>query len=262
MADGADEIFLKPMNCPSHMTLYNTALHSYRELPIRYAEFATLYRFEKSGELIGLTRVRAPTQDDAHIFCTPSQLQDEFAAILDLVRTVLDTYGLSDYRVALSPPPTRPQIHRRAGALGRSLAALRQALTASGLAYDEVEGEAAFYGPKADFFARDVLAAASGNSPPSKSTSSSPSASAASMSARTAPATPPVMLHRAITGTTERFLAILIEHYEGNFPAWLAPLQARLIPIADRHFDYAPAVSPPSSPPPASAPTSTTAASA
>ena len=238
MADGADEIFLKPMNCPSHMTLYNAALHSYRELPIRYAEFATLYRFEKSGELIGLTRVRALTQDDAHIFCTPSQLQDEFAAILDLVRTVLDTYGLSDYRVALSLPDAAGKYIDAPERWDEAVAALRQALTASGLAYDEVEGEAAFYGPKADFFARDVLGREWQLST-IQVDFIQPERLGCQYVGEDGARHTPVMLHRAITGTTERFLAILIEHYEGNFPAWLAPLQARLIPIADRHFDYA-----------------------
>ena len=238
MADGADEIFLKPMNCPSHMTLYNAALHSYRELPIRYAEFATLYRFEKSGELIGLTRVRALTQDDAHIFCNPSQLQDEFAAILDLVRTVLDTYGLSDYRVALSLPDAAGKYIDAPERWDEAVAALRQALTASGLAYDEVEGEAAFYGPKADFFARDVLGREWQLST-IQVDFIQPERLGCQYVGEDGARHTPVMLHRAITGTTERFLAILIEHYEGNFPAWLAPLQARLIPIADRHFDYA-----------------------
>ena len=159
MVDGETEFLLKPMNCPSHMTLFNAEPHSYRDLPLRYAEFATLYRYEKSGELNGLTRVRSLTQDDIHVFCTPDQIQEEFALALSLVREALDTYGLSDYRVALSLPDTggdgkfvdAPEQWEQA------VTALRSAMEASGLEFAEEEGEAAFYGPKADFIAKDVL---------------------------------------------------------------------------------------------------------
>ncbi len=238
MVDGDTETFLKPMNCPSHMTLYNAQPHSYRDLPLRYAEFATLYRDEKSGQLIGLTRVRALTQDDCHIFCTPDQIQDEFALALSLVRTALDTYGLSDYRVALSLPGSDDKLNEEAEQWERAVEALRRALDASGLAYDEEEGEAAFYGPKADFFARDVL-----DREWQLSTIQvdfiQPGRLGCEYVGEDGARHTPVVLHRAITGTTERFLGILIEHYEGNFPAWLAPIQARLIPIADRHLPYA-----------------------
>ena len=238
MVDGDTETFLKPMNCPSHMTLYNAQPHSYRDLPLRYAEFATLYRDEKSGQLIGLTRVRALTQDDCHIFCTPDQIQDEFALALTLVRTALDTYGLSDYRVALSLPGSDDKLNEEAEQWERAVEALRRALDASGLAYDEEEGEAAFYGPKADFFARDVL-----DREWQLSTIQvdfiQPGRLGCEYVGEDGARHTPVVLHRAITGTTERFLGILIEHYEGNFPAWLAPIQARLIPIADRHLPYA-----------------------
>ena len=220
------------------MTLYNAQPHSYRDLPLRYAEFATLYRDEKSGQLIGLTRVRALTQDDCHIFCTPDQIQDEFALALTLVRTALDTYGLSDYRVALSLPGSDDKLNEEAEQWERAVEALRRALDASGLAYDEEEGEAAFYGPKADFFARDVL-----DREWQLSTIQvdfiQPGRLGCEYVGEDGARHTPVVLHRAITGTTERFLGILIEHYEGNFPAWLAPIQARLIPIADRHLPYA-----------------------
>ena len=222
MVDGDTETFLKPMNCPSHMTLYNAQPHSYRDLPLRYAEFATLYRDEKSGQLIGLTRVRALTQDDCHIFCTPDQIQDEFALALSLVRTALDTYGLSDYRVALSLPGSDDKLNEEAEQWERAVEALRRALDASGLAYDEEEGEAAFYGPKADFFARDVL-----DREWQLSTIQvdfiQPGRLGCEYVGEDGACHTPVVLHRAITGTTERFLGILIEHYEGNFPAWLAP---------------------------------------
>ncbi|MEE9277186.1 MAG: threonine--tRNA ligase, partial [Dehalococcoidia bacterium] len=238
MVDGDTEIYLKPMNCPSHMVLYNAEFHSYRDLPLRYAEFATLYRYEKSGELTGLTRVRSVTQDDCHLFCTPAQVQSEFALCLDLVRITLDTYGLADYRVALSlpsdetPPIGTPEQWQQA------VAALRQALDASGLPYDEEVGAAAFYGPKADFFARDVLGREWQLST-IQVDFIQPQRMGCQYVGEDGARHTPVVLHRAVIGSTERFLGILIEHYEGNFPAWLAPLQARLIPIADRHLDYA-----------------------
>ena len=238
MVDGETEYYLKPMNCPSHMTLYNTDLHSYRELPLRYSEFATLYRYEKSGELSGLTRVRALTQDDCHIFCTPDQVQSEFALSLDLIRTTLDTYGLSDYRVVLSLPGTDGKYLDAPDQWDAAVAALRQALDASGLPYEDEEGEAAFYGPKADFFASDVLGREWQLST-IQVDFIQPERLGCEYVGEDGDRHHPVVLHRAVTGTTERFLAILIEHYEGNFPAWLAPIQARLIPIADRHIDYA-----------------------
>ena len=239
---GSDvEVFLKPMNCPSHMTLYNSQLHSYRDLPQRYAEFATLYRDEKSGELSGLTRVRAVTQDDCHIFCTPGQVQAEFALCLALVREALETYGLTNYRVALSLPGAGDKMIGEPEQWRSAIAALREALAASGLDYTEEEGEAAFYGPKADFFARDVL-----DREWQLSTIQVDFTQAARMGCEyvgeDGERHTPVLLHRAVTGSTERLLGILIEHYAGNFPAWLAPVQARLIPIADRHAPFAEAV--------------------
>ena len=238
MVDGETQFYLKPMNCPSHMTLYNTELHSYRELPIRYAEFATLYRYEKSGELSGLTRVRSLTQDDCHIFCTPKQVQNEFALALRLVRTALDTYGLSSYRVALSLPGENGKFIDAPEKWDQAVMALRAALDASGLPYTEEEGKAAFYGPKADFFAKDVLGREWQLSTIQVDLIQ-PERLGCEYVGKDGERHTPVVLHRAVTGTTERFLAILIEHYEGNFPAWLAPMQARLIPIADRHLAYA-----------------------
>src|SRR3712207_3217885 len=158
MVDGETRYRLKPMNCPSHMTLFNSEAHSYRDLPLRYAEFATLYRYEKSGELTGLTRVRALTQDDAHIFCTEEQVQDEFARALEIIREVLDTYGFTDYRVRLSlRDPEDPKYLVGDERWSRAEDALRTALEASGIEYYPGLGEANFYGPKADFIAKDVL---------------------------------------------------------------------------------------------------------
>ena len=240
MVDGDTEFLLKPMNCPSHMMLFNAEPHSYRDLPLRYAEFATLYRYEKSGELSGLTRVRSLTQDDGHIFCTPDQIQDEFALALSLIREVLGTYGFSDYRVALSLPDTggdskfvdAPEQWEQA------VTALRNAMEASGLEFNEEEGEAAFYGPKADFIAKDVLGREWQLST-IQVDFIQPGRLGCVYTGEDGKEHTPVMLHRAVTGATERFLGVLIEHFGGAFPLWLAPVQATVIPIADRHQPYA-----------------------
>jgi threonyl-tRNA synthetase len=239
MIDGETRYRLKPMNCPSHMTLYNSRSHSYRDLPLRYAEFATLYRYEKSGELTGLTRVRSLTQDDAHVFCTEDQIQDEFARALEIVREVLDTYGFADYRVQLS---LRDQDVAKYVAddakWSRAEKELREALDTAAIAYDEEAGEAAFYGPKADFIAKDVLGREWQLST-IQVDFIQPARLGCQYIGEDGKAHTPVLLHRAVTGSTERFLAVLIEHYAGAFPVWLSPVQAVLIPVADRHLDYA-----------------------
>ena len=239
MIDGETRYRLKPMNCPSHMTLYNSRSHSYRDLPLRYAEFATLYRYEKSGELTGLTRVRSLTQDDAHVFCTEDQIQDEFARALEIVREVLDTYGFADYRVQLS---LRDQDVAKYVAddakWSRAEKELREALDTAAIAYDEEAGEAAFYGPKADFIAKDVLGREWQLST-IQVDFIQPARLGCQYIGEDGKAHTPVLLHRAVTGSTERFLAVLIEHYAGAFPVWLSPVQAVAIPVADRHLDYA-----------------------
>ncbi len=242
MVDGDTELYLKPMNCPSHMTLFNAEPHSYRDLPLRYAEFATLYRYEKSGELTGLTRVRSLTQDDAHVFCTPEQIQDEFARALGLVQQALTTYGLSDYRVALSLPDTGGESEGKfidaPEQWGQAVEALRTAMNTAGLDYAEEEGEAAFYGPKADFIVKDVLGREWQLST-IQVDFIQPGRMGCTYIGEDGKEHTPVMLHRAVTGSTERFLGVLIEHFDGNFPLWLAPVQAMIIPIADRHVPYA-----------------------
>jgi threonyl-tRNA synthetase len=239
MIDGETRYRLKPMNCPSHMTLYNSRAHSYRDLPLRYAEFATLYRYEKSGELTGLTRVRSLTQDDAHVFCTEDQIQDEFARALEIVREVLDTYGFADYRVQLS---LRDQDVAKYVAddakWSRAEKELREALDTAAIAYDEEAGEAAFYGPKADFIAKDVLGREWQLST-IQVDFIQPARLGCEYIGEDGRAHTPVLLHRAVTGSTERFLAVLIEHYAGAFPVWLSPVQAVVIPVADRHLGYA-----------------------
>lgn len=232
---------LKPMNCPSHMTLFNlSGLKSYRDLPLRFAEFATLYRYEKSGELNGLTRVRSLTQDDCHIFCTEDQIEQEFSLALNLIREVLGRYGFTDYRVRLSMRGEEPGGKYVADdeKWTKATNALRSALQANSVEFYEAPGEAAFYGPKADFITKDVLGREW-----QISTIQVDFIQPARLGCRyideEGKERTPVVLHRAVTGTTERFLGVLIEHYGGDFPFWLAPQQVALIPIADRHHSYA-----------------------
>lgn len=234
---------LKPMNCPSHMTLFNAQLHSYRDLPLRYAEFATLYRYEKSGELNGLTRVRSLTQDDCHIFCTEEQIESEFALALKLIHEVLGRYGFDNYRVRLS---LRGENGGKYVAdddkWTRATNALRRALQANNVEFFEAPGEAAFYGPKADFQTRDVLGR--------EWTASTiqvdfiqPARLGCEYIAEDGSRKTPVVLHRAVTGSTERFLGLLIEQYAGAFPLWLAPVQVAILPIADAQAEYAAGIS-------------------
>lgn len=239
MVDEDIVLRLKPMNCPSHMTLYKEmGVHSYRELPLRFAEFATLYRYEKRGELSGLTRVRALTQDDCHIFCRPDQIEQEFALALNLIREVLNTYKFSDYSVRLSLRGETGKYVQDDEKWTQATAALKSALDASGVAYEAVEGEAAFYGPKADFLARDVLGREWQLST-IQVDFIQPARLGCEYTGEDGQPHTPVVLHRAVTGTTERFLAMIIEHFAGAFPVWLSPVQAMIIPIADRHVAYA-----------------------
>jgi len=238
MVDGEDRFRLKPMNCPSHMTLYKKmGKHSYRELPLRFSEFATVYRYEKKGELHGLTRVRSLTQDDCHIFCTPDQIQSEFTMLLDLIQEILGCFGLTDYQVRLSLRGEGGKYVNDPEKWNKAEAALRAALDASGLDYTEARGEAAFYGPKADFIAHDTLGREWQLST-IQVDFIQPARLGLTYIGPDGQEHTPVVLHRAIMGSTERFLGVLIEHYAGAFPVWLAPVQAVLIPIADRHVPY------------------------
>jgi threonyl-tRNA synthetase len=230
---------LKPMNCPSHMTLYKEmGRHSYRELPMRFAEFATLYRYEKTGELNGLTRVRALTQDDCHTFCTPEQIQSEFTLDLNVIREVLNRYRFTDYRVRLSLRGKGGKYVQDDEKWTLAETALRASMDAAGVDYFEAEGEAAFYGPKADFLARDVLGREWQLST-IQVDFIQPARLGCTYIGEDGAEHTPVVLHRAVTGTTERFLGVIIEHFAGAFPVWLAPVQAVLISIADRHLPYA-----------------------
>lgn len=230
---------LKPMNCPSHMTLFNEmGKHSYREFPLRFAEFATLYRYEKRGELSGLTRVRALTQDDCHVFCTEDQIESEFTLALNLIREILDTYKFTDYQVRLSLRGSTGKYVQDDEKWDKATNALRAALDKNGVDYFVAEGEAAFYGPKADFIAKDVLGREWQLST-IQVDFIQPSRLGCEYVAEDGATRTPVLIHRAVTGSTERFLGVLIEQFAGAFPVWLAPVQAMVIPIADRHFEYA-----------------------
>jgi threonyl-tRNA synthetase len=239
MEDEGVTFRLKPMNCPSHMTLYNEmGKHSYRDLPLRFSEFATLYRYEKTGELSGLTRVRALTQDDCHIFCRPDQIQEEFSRALQLIREVLGHYQLNDYRVQLSLRGSQGKYVADDEKWALATAALKAALDANQVKYDAVEGEAAFYGPKADFMAKDALGREWQLSTIQVDFIQPARLGCEYVGEDGQPHTP-VLLHRAVTGSTERFMGVIIEHFAGAFPLWLAPVQVMVIPISDKHVDYA-----------------------
>ncbi len=235
-----DAFMLKPMNCPHHILLYKAQMHSYRELPIRYAEFATLYRYEKAGTLTGLARVRSLTQDDAHVFMRPDQIQEEFNRAVNLTLEAFQTYGLADYSVRLSlrDPQKREEYVGNDEVWATAEAALRGAVEDKGIQYEIGIGEAAFYGPKVDFMVRDVLGR-EWQCSTIQLDFVQPENFALEYVGEDGQPHRPVMIHRAVTGSTERFMAMLIEHFGGAFPAWLSPVQAMVIPIADRHHEYA-----------------------
>jgi len=234
--DDGDEYVLKPMNCPFHILIFQSRGRSYRELPLRLFELGTVYRYERSGVLHGLLRARGFTQDDSHIFCMESQLGEELQSLLDFSLMVLRDFGFETFEADLS---TRPE--KAVGRIelwDRATSALGDALGKAGLAYRVAEGEGAFYGPKIDLHVRDAIGrrwqvttlqvdfgqpdnfhleyASTGNTRER-----------------------PVMIHRALFGSVERFLGVLLEHYAGALPGWLAPVQATIVPVADRHHDYA-----------------------
>jgi threonyl-tRNA synthetase len=236
-----DEAYvLKPMNCPHHITLYKSQMHSYRELPVRYAEFATLYRYEKTGTLTGLARVRSLTQDDAHVFMRPDQIQEEFNRAIDLTMEVFNTYGLKDYWIALSLRDPNHKEHYVGSdeVWEKAESALKQAVKNKGIETREMIGEAAFYGPKTDFMVRDALGR-DWQCSTVQLDFVQPENFQLEYTGEDGQPHRPVMIHRAVTACTERFMALIIEHFAGALPVWLAPVQAIIIPIADRHQEYA-----------------------
>jgi threonyl-tRNA synthetase len=234
-----EEFLLKPMNCPHHIEIYKSEARSYRDLPLRLAEFGTVYRYEKSGELTGLTRVRGFTVDDSHLFVAPEQLEEEFIAVVDLIQYVFKTMGFHDFRARLGT--NDPESDKYAGApemWQRGIAAIRHAADKLGLNYTVEEGEAAFYGPKLDFIFRDVLKR-EWQLGTVQVDFLLPERFGLEYIGEDGQPHRPVMIHRAPFGSMERFVGILIEHFNGAFPLWLSPVQATVIPIADRHVDYA-----------------------
>ena len=225
------EYIIKPMNCLGHILMYKTKRRSYRELPLRYAELGTVYRYERSGVLHGLSRVRGFTQDDAHIFCRFDQLEDEVVGVLDLARFMVDTFGFTNYQVFLS---TRPEKYSGSTQVwGEATETLKRALVRSGLDYIVDPGEGVFYGPKID------IKFESWQGPTIQVDFNLAQRFDVTYVGEDNQEHPVAMIHRTVLGSMERFLASLIEHYKGAFPVWLAPVQVMVIPVADRHLDYA-----------------------
>jgi threonyl-tRNA synthetase len=234
------EYRLKPMNCPGHILIYKNSPKSYRDLPQRYAELGNVYRYERSGTMHGLLRVRGFTQDDAHIFCTPQQIEDEMDGCIDFAEAVLKTFGFAEYRVELSAhDPSRPgEFVGKQEDWIRAEAALDRVLTRRGLTFKRIPGEGAFYGPKIDFKLVDVLGRLWQLSTV-QFDFNLPARFELEYVGEDGERHQPVMVHRALFGSVERFFGVLIEHYAGAFPLWLAPVQMGLVPISERHAAYA-----------------------
>jgi threonyl-tRNA synthetase len=239
-----EEFLLKPMNCPHHCEIYNASPWSYRDLPIRLAEFGTVYRYEQSGELHGLTRVRGFTQDDAHIFCTPEQLNEEFMGVIDLVLYVFNALGFSDFKTQVSVrDPEKPEKYIGDTKLWeKAEQAIIEAADQKGLDYVVETGEAAFYGPKLDFMVKDALGR-SWQLGTIQVDYNLPERFDLNYKGNDNELHRPVMIHRAPFGSMERFVAILIEHTGGNFPLWLNPTQVQLLCVSEKHEKYAKKVS-------------------
>ena len=234
------EYRLKPMNCPGHILIYKSSPRSYRDLPQRYAELGNVYRYERSGTMHGLLRVRGFTQDDAHIFCTPSQIEDEVVACIEFAEAVLKTFGFSEFKVELSTwdPNDRATYSGTDENWALAVSGLQHALNRKGIAYKIIPGEAAFYGPKIDVKIVDVLGRLWQLSTV-QFDFTLPQRFELEYVGEDGERHQPVMVHRALFGSVERFFGVLIEHYGGAFPLWLAPVQVGLVPIAERHHAYA-----------------------
>jgi threonyl-tRNA synthetase len=233
-----DGFMLKPMNCPHHIKIFASQPHSYRDLPVRLAEFGTVYRWEQSGELNGMTRVRGFTQDDAHLFCTEDQVAAELIGCLSLVKIVLSTLGMTDYRVRIGlRDPDSNKYTGDAANWDKAEQACREAAKTLGVTFAEEPGQAAFYGPKIDFVIKDVIGREWQLGTVQVDYNLPVRFDLSYIGADNQPHRP-VMIHRAPFGSMERFCGVLIEHFGGDFPAWLAPEQVRLVPISDKVIDY------------------------
>jgi threonyl-tRNA synthetase len=230
---------LKPMNCPHHIKIFDSQQHSYRDLPVRLAEFGTVYRWEQSGELSGMTRVRGFTQDDAHLFCTPEQVDEEILGCIKIVQIIFSKLGMEDYRVRVGlRDPDSSKYVGDPERWDRAEAACRRAAEQLGVPFSEEPGEAAFYGPKIDFVVKDVL----GRDWQLGTVQVDyvlPERFDLSYIGPDGQAHRPVMIHRAPFGSMERFVGVLIEHFGGAFPTWLAPLQVMVVSVAEAFGDYA-----------------------
>ncbi len=234
------DYYIKPMNCPFHIMIYKSRRRSYRELPLRWAELGTVYRYERSGVLHGLLRVRGFTQDDAHIFCTPEQVEGEILGCLDLTMRLLGAFGFHEYDIALSVrDPQHPEKYIGSDEMWEMAeGALIKALEARGLSYRREEGEAVFYGPKIDIKIKDALGRA-WQCTTIQFDFNIPERFDLTYVGPDGREHRPYMIHRALLGSMERFFGVLIEHYAGAFPVWLSPVQVRIIPITERHNEYA-----------------------
>jgi threonyl-tRNA synthetase len=237
------EYRLKPMNCPGHILIYKNSPKSYRDLPQRYAELGNVYRYERSGTMHGLLRVRGFTQDDAHIFCTPEQIESEIAACVEFAESVLHSFGFAEFKVELStwdPKDTKSYVGSAEHWEGAARS-LKKVLDAKGIPYREIPGEAAFYGPKIDIKLVDVLGRLWQLSTV-QFDFNLPQRFELEYTGEDGEKHRPVMVHRALFGSVERFFGVLIEHYAGAFPMWLAPVQVGIVPISEKHLEYAQSV--------------------
>ena len=234
------EYRLKPMNCPGHILIYKNSPKSYRDLPVRLAELGNVYRYERSGTMHGLLRVRGFTQDDAHIFCTPGQIEDEVVACIEFAKAVLTTFGFNEFKVELSTWDPNDRAHYTGSDENWALAngGLQHALSRMGIEYKTIPGEAAFYGPKIDIKLVDALGRL-WQLCTVQVDFNLPARFELEYVGEDGERHQPVMIHRALFGSVERFFGVLIEHYAGAFPLWLAPVQVGLVPISERHHAYA-----------------------
>jgi threonyl-tRNA synthetase len=233
------EYRLKPMNCPGHILIYKNTPKSYRDLPVRYAELGNVYRYERSGTMHGLLRVRGFTQDDAHIFCTPAQIESEIAACIDFAESVLKTFGFNEFKIELSTwDPSDEKFIGTAADWDNAVGALKSVLDRKGIPFRTIPGEAAFYGPKIDIKLVDVLGRMWQLSTVQFDWNL-PERFDLHFKGEDGELHRPVMVHRALFGSVERFFGVLIEHYAGAFPLWLAPVQVGLVPISEKHLEYA-----------------------
>ena len=235
-----EKYMIKPMNCPGHVKIYNSQMHSYRDLPFRIAEMGTVYRYEKSGEINGILRPRAFTQDDAHIICTPDQLPDELLELIDLTKDIYSKFGFEDPKISLSvrDPQNKDKYMGDDEMWEVAEQALENALIKKKIEYERIEGESAFYGPKIDFMFEDALGREQ-QLTTIQVDFNLPEKFNMFYIDQEGEKKQPFMLHRALLGSLERFMGVLIEHTAGNFPVWLAPIQAKILPITDDQIEYA-----------------------